>query len=630
MTAGLMISTLGAIAIAPILRGAPPVEPSPPEGDPAVERQPELSTCPQPEIHVAPATCPDPESWAAPHSCPACPTVATAEPETADPDTEPTAEWPDTQGPPVERYATTLIPHGDWVGVGSRIGLVETDAGMVMVHAERGVLGLVQPPERAVWTGVDRTDQLWAADEEGGLWSSADGVNFRKVDQVAGATLWDLNGRQVVAAAGDRLIVLSGDRRAESVPKPGATWVFVGSQGAGVAAAQADDGAVFVTADGGSSWESSDSTATLVRSGAWIRGSERDDASLTADGQWSRDLSWWQARLGYGSFREKASLHEGRVYYRWDAPLATWNDPPPATRGAHYDDGEPVASLSATVGFKRDRSCRGVSCLHYTWTHALPNSPARFGFFRNGTCDSDDYRCAAGDATVDTPTLGILDTRTGEVRVTTTPASCHTPRNVRTVAGAGLVVCDRDAETDLWMVDTNGTWFFEATLERPASDLTLHWGSTPAFRGSITPSVGADGTLLLHIGRPCAQDVPAVVRAPLPLGSEGAWRTVEAEGARTWRVGEDGIVYGFTQPDRSDPHGLRVVASRPEGAVVTVEELRVEDDLTDAHVEGNRVALETARSRAHTWRLVDGVDLTEDFEMDIPPNNHGAGVECQR
>jgi len=626
-TLGLMALALGAISIAPILHGTTvalerevvrtqiievPVE------VPVFETCPDL-TCPEPLACPEEVLCPDEVVCPA---VPECPVAIRPEAETA--------KWPDIDGPVVERYQTTLIPRGDWVGVGTRLGLVATDRGAVMVHEDRGVVGVVQGPPDTVWTGVDRTDQIWAATADGTLWSSPDGENFRVKDQVVGASLWDLNGRQLIAASDSRLVVIDGGTRHEAVPEPDATYGFVGSQGEGVAVAQTDSGTTYVTTDGGGSWRQTKAPENLTRTGSWIRGTEKGDAALTARGSWSTALSWRRASRGYAWFSGRGSLHEGRVYYQWDAPLPTWEDPSPARKGNRYDAGEPVPTLSIDAWIKDKRDCTGATCLHYTWTDTLPNSPARFGFFRNGTCDSDNYSCEADDRTNKTPTFAVLDHRDDTLSIGLPPASCHTPRSVRTVAGAGLVVCDRGDETDLWMVDAGGQWFLETTLDVPAETLTMHWGSTTPFWGSIKPSVGADGTLLLHIGRPCDEDVPALVRAPLPLGSQGAWRWVETSGARTWRVGVEGEIYGFIQPDRDDPHGLQIIAVDGDGETSIVDEIQLENDLIDAYVGAGRVALETARLYTHTWHLVEAGALIDDFDMDIPETGHGAGVECPR
>lgn len=440
--------------------------------------------------------------------------------------------------------------------VGEQLAILDIAAHPYLVSATGGLLGALRPPSTATWFGIGADGVVLAASPGGYLHQAAGlaeapGGAFEPLAHLPEAVTWDAAGAWVVAGGGERLWRSSdgGQSFDAMVVAPGfdVRRVLVRPDGALVVAGYNRQGGQALRLFEDGVWRRSGHAVTqLHRRGMHIRGRSVKGCMVTLadDGAtWVGEPDAPAPSRRSGKPREASRLSPSM----WtDLASSTsepqkvhapnWNavqPPPPSPR----DRPGPNACASGSSRFGASgllgtlsggQTCVGVACVR-----KMPSqrrTDLGFGLLPQ-PCGTDFARCDASAS-------WAVDHRRARVRLRRAlPDGCK-PEQIYDLAGAGWLVC-RDGRTHALAGD--GRTYGEDRLPWRPTDIDEVVSST-------------DGTTVVSCvdGSACANHV--LVRRPAPLGTKGAWREVEVEGAVALAPWTAGRAIAVTSP--GDPSVL--------------------------------------------------------------------------
>ena len=446
------------------------------------------------------------------------------------------------------------------IAFGEHLSIHKTHLGLVAVHAERGVLGAITPPENSTWIGVDGKDQILIGRHKPGdilLIPTPTKENkkqnkFKPLTQLKNARSWDAQGA-IIAIANTSTILVSQDH--------GTTWkerqvkaldtiqqIYVRHDGvivaqgeaASSAATQAGIPSTWISNNAGISWtESPFQPQKLTRYGSWIWSGD-----TTCVATLSQDASSWSANPslnnlpGYHDPREKMlSLTTSFFAPANPSMIASTSQPAPPTNTPPLHQGlipscqDPIL---ADVTQAREEPppergplynpCQAATCL----THSKPQqsqSAHQLYLLADASCQwpdnvdphSDPQCKAKGSKVLQPPHPVLWDRDKNTFEILSPPAECI-PQKAFSSRGLHILICEGDAP-DVFTLNSqpNATWKQETTL-RSGADMLSSISSSP------------DGTLILH--GTCAENTCATsyLRAPHISGTQDAWSALALPG----------------------------------------------------------------------------------------------------
>jgi hypothetical protein len=495
--------------------------------------------------------------------------------------------------------------------------LIDTAAGWFW--ADRAVDGRVHGPLKlpsgARWAGVidhGGHDAIIGAMSDGRVLvatSIADAKRGRFSERGKlpgfGASRWDAAAQFVVAARDDEVFVSSdgGERFIRSRPRRDAVVTNLLVRYDGVIVAQTSGSTTWISKAGAHWARSAYQPKGVERIGARIRDTGGCGISLSIDGRtWldpttptgdeTRDLAaklsrldpdlaaaMWEAPVTWASaIYLSSSPWPSRVpdLHRVDTPPPV--DHPPPKRRASGNAKSCTRAGGSVLGTLGGGGLRGVgsSC---NLARCLPTAlgdkphPTVLSYYALGDsyCTGAD-RCTRNATLLRSPTLSVLDARSNVVRLVTPPKGCAL-ESVLSASGIGIALCRVDSRTRrVFTIDRSGKLYHEV-------DTNLG-GADPSVRMAI------DGTLLITTGD------RSWVRAPLPLGSVGAWRSVSMTGAHAYLPLPGGVAL-VVRSDRVDGSDLVLYLDRPAAAAEHLVTAGVHEHLLELDVVDQRVILTT-------------------------------------
>jgi hypothetical protein len=490
------------------------------------------------------------------------------------------------------------------------------------VHRTRGVLGEVTPPASPALWSID-THGVHLVTREGRLHHapSLDAAT-RAGAWTAGARIdradWDLVPGLIVAAE-ERVVHVSvdgGRTFSKTTPPTSSKLEQVAARYDGVIVVRAAEDGTFISPDRGRSWErSSFQPRHFWRKGAWIYARNAcEKAILAADKR-----TWVQGELPSVLERYRAqdgkSRRWGRGLVGWEALVDASEEPlsfAPARHPTSSDPPPPALSKRSVKVTGAPQPCKGgagiggigrgggaptgcgygaqgkgflAQCVRGTIGREPRGSTLWVGWLADGMTGGRP------------PSLVVLDHREGKLSFGALPAGCQRPRQVRSLRGIALLVCEAAADerkSQIFAADARGAWHEEALLDAPAEQLSWFIDAP-------------DGTLLVQSchydrerekkegsGHLCGR---AFVRRPVALGAAGAWRQLRATDALTYRPLSGGRALVVDRAGAGN-NAIQLLIEGPRRTRVLARSIQLDQDLQNLEVEQGRILVRLGGNRA--------------------------------
>lgn len=407
--------------------------------------------------------------------------------------------------------------------LGKAVSVHRTQMGLFVIKQGAGVLGkLVLPPDW-IWVGLDGQDMLWGATAKGQIYrqSIADALANRwtKTKIIPQSNSWDVSGNMAGVLAGQK-VFLSNDL--------GTTWqqVDVPKDLSAKQLHTRHDGIIalfgmatgkrttYLSSDMGKTWQrSAFQPQNLKRHGSWIWNADpncvgvlsRDGKTWSAAPQLTPLPGWKDPRNAMLSIRFKAHKLTKR---------ATHNDltSPPAVPPKHMthtgekptcQDPIPEAKQLKTRTDDKTRGpqptpCQGAMCLR---VELLPKVPTSAVF----------YSIVPTMTATDPKQILMVDVDKNTTTVNTLPNTC-VPKQIYSLAGMALLLCQRGKETVLMTRTRDRAWKEEVVIAQPVD----------SFRGV---RMSTDGTIALQ-GR--CDNKPSCQRSYVRRPKKATWFMIRA------------------------------------------------------------------------------------------------------